>query len=122
MRRTAVAGLIFAAIAAGHEARAAEVCGNLTDDNGNGMTDEECYPSMASVCESPLSCSDTGWVSWSTGSLHYDLPADVAPRSPYGHEIGFRRFYTSMYAPGASPASVNRTPLGPRWQHNFMSW
>jgi RHS repeat-associated protein len=113
-----------AALAAAREARAqtAELCGNLIDDDNDGRTDEECYPSMATTCESPLSCSDTGWVSWTTGSLHYDLPPDVAPRSPYGHDIVFRRFYTSQYAPGALPASVNRTPLGPGWQHNYMSW
>src|SRR5262249_6969590 len=37
-------------------------------------------------------------------------------------DIGLRRFYTSMYAPGATPASVNTQPLGARWQHNYMSW
>lgn len=100
-----------------------EVCGNGIDDDGNGLTDEGCYPSLkTAVCESPLSCDDTGWVSWSTGSLHYDLPADVAPQSPYGPDIALRRFYTSRYAPPATPSSVNRTPLGGRWQHNYMSW
>lgn len=102
---------------------AAEICGNAIDDDGNNLTDEGCYPALRTgVCESSLSCTDSGWVSWATGSLHYDLPPDVAPESPYGPEIGFRRFYTSMYAPPATPTSVNRTPLGARWQHNYMSW
>lgn len=114
-----LAGLMIATAGA---ASAGEVCGNGADDDGNGLTDEACYPSMSTACESPLACSDSGWVSWSTGSLHYDLPPDVAPKSPYGHAITFRRFYTSMYTPGAAPTSVNRAPLGPRWQHNFMSW
>jgi RHS repeat-associated protein len=104
-------------------ASAAEVCGDMWDNDNNGLTDEGCYPSMTTgVCASPISCSDTGWVSWGNGSLHYDVPADVAPKSPYGIDIGLRRFYTGMYAPGTIPASVNRKPLGERWQHNYMSW
>jgi RHS repeat-associated protein len=117
----ACAAVVVLALAAGVEA--AEVCGDMQDNDGNGMTDEGCYPARRTgVCESPLSCMDTGWVSWSTGSLHYDVPADVAPKSPYGPAIGLRRFYTSMYAPPATPTGVNRTPLGARWQHNYMSW
>lgn len=42
---------------------AAEVCGDGLDNDGNGMTDEGCYPAQQTgVCESPLSCLDTGWV------------------------------------------------------------
>ena len=100
-----------------------EICGNDIDDDGNGLTDEGCYPTLSTgVCESPLSCADTGMVSWSTGSLHYDLPPDIAPTVPYGPAIGFRRFYTSMYSPGSSPTSINKTPLGPGWQHTYMTW
>jgi hypothetical protein len=67
-----------------------EICGNDIDDDGNGLTDEGCYPTMTTgVCESPLSCGDTGMVSWSTGSLHYDLPPDIAPAVPYGPGIGW---------------------------------
>jgi RHS repeat-associated protein len=107
----------------GAQAGAAEVCGDGRDNDGNGLADEGCYPSrQTGVCASPLSCLDTGWVSWSTGSLRYDLPADVAPQSPYGPAIGVRRIYTSQYEPPATPSSFNRTPLGPRWQHNYMSW
>jgi RHS repeat-associated protein len=102
---------------------AAEICGNGIDDDGNGLTDEGCYPTLTSgVCESPLSCDDTGDVSWATGSLHYTLPPDVTTNVPYGPGIGFRRIYTSMYAPGTGPASVNTTPLGPGWQHNYLTW
>jgi RHS repeat-associated protein len=102
----------------------AEICGNSIDDDGNGLTDDGCYPALTTgVCESPLSCGDTGMVSWTTGSLHYDLPPDVNPRVPYGPGIGFRRFYTSMYSPtGANPTTVNHTPLGPNWQHTYMTW
>lgn len=104
-------------------ARATEICGNDIDDDSNGMTDEGCAPSITTgVCESPLSCGDTGMVSWSTGALHYDLPPDANPHVPYGPGIGLRRFYTSMYAPGTGPSSVNHTPMGARWQHTYMSW
>jgi RHS repeat-associated protein len=121
VRATIVAALLFTASRA-HATT--EICGNSIDDDGNGLTDEGCYPSMTTgVCESPLSCADTGMVSWSTGSLHYDLPPDINPRVPYGPGIGFRRFYTSMYSPtGAQPTSVNHTPLGPNWQHTYMTW
>ena len=102
---------------------ATEICGNGIDDDGNGLTDEGCYPTLTSgVCESPLSCDDTGAVSWATGSLHYTLPPDVTTNVPYGPGIGFRRIYTSMYTPGTAPASVNPTPFGPGWQHNYLSW
>ena len=85
----------------------AEICGNDIDDDANGMVDEGCAPTLATgVCESPLSCGETGMVSWSTGSLHYDLPPDIAPRVPYGPGIGFRRFFTSMSTPGTNPTSV----------------
>jgi RHS repeat-associated protein len=104
-------------------AEAAEVCGDRQDNDGNGMTDEGCYPApQTGVCASPLSCLDTGWVGWATGSLRYDLPPDVAPTSPWGPPVALRRMYTSQYAPPSTPSSFNRTPLGPRWQHNYMSW
>ena len=100
-----------------------EICGNGIDDDGNGMTDEGCYPTLTtSVCESPLSCGDTGMVSWSTGSLHYDLPPDIAPAVPYGPGIGLRRFFTSMDTAATNPTSVNHTPMGPHWNHTYMTW
>ena len=78
-------------------AQSAEICGNGEDDNANGLTDEGCAPSLVTgVCESPLSCADTGMVSPKLGSLHYSLPPDVSPRVPYGPGIGMRRFYLSQ--------------------------
>jgi len=52
-----------------------------------------------------------------TGSLHYELPADVAPSSPYGIPLSFRRFYMSQYEPGVS--SGVRAALGPHWGHLY---
>ncbi len=101
-------------------AQATEICGNATDDNANGLADEGCF-SPSDVCESPLSCSDTGMVSPKKGALRYRLPPDVAPKVPYGPGIGFRRFYTSMYAP-AGGAPVWHKPMGERWQHTYMTW
>jgi hypothetical protein len=121
MKYAAVAFLIVAMSA--NRASATEICGNDLDDDNNGMVDEGCAPTVTTgVCESPLSCGTTGMVSWATGALHYDLPADVAPKVPYGPGVGLRRFYTSAYAPSTGPVSVNHTPLGARWQHTYMSW
>src|SRR5205814_8308497 len=72
-------------------------------------------------CENPLSCADTGDVSPLTGSLRYELPADVAPASPYGVPLAFHRFYMSQYVPGASPANY-KVQLGDRWGHSYASW
>ena len=86
---------------------AAEVCGNAVDDDGDDLADEGCYSALTTgVCESPLSCSDTGMVSPGTGSLHYALPPDVSPGVPYGPGIGLRRFYLSQQSVGATAAPV----------------
>lgn len=101
---------------------AAEICGNGIDDDGDGLLDEGCAPTaVTGVCESPLSCGETGMVSPSTGALQYALPADVNPRVPWGPGIGLRRFYTSKYDPGAA-APAWKKPLGDRWQHTYMTW
>jgi RHS repeat-associated protein len=122
VKRCILAALI-SIFAMSERAYAAEICGNDIDDDGNGMIDEGCAPTLTTgVCESPLSCGLTGIVSWSTGALHYDLPPDVTPTVPFGPNVGLRRFYTSMYSPGTGPASVNHTPLGTHWQHTYMSW
>src|SRR5205823_233027 len=100
----------------------AEICGDGQDNDGNGLTDEGCYPFLTTgVCESPLSCDNDGAVAPVTGSLVYQLPPDIAPRGPYGPSIAFKRIYTSMYAPGAG-APAYRKPMGERWQHSYMSW
>lgn len=95
---------------------AVEICGNGIDDDGDDLADEGC---LALVCESPLSCGETGLVSPLLGQLNYSLPADVAPKVPYGPGIGFRRSYVSQLDPGASPP-VWKKPLGDRWTHTYM--
>ena len=95
--------LLFAA----RTSDAAEVCGNAVDDDGDDLADEGCYSALTTgVCESPLSCSDTGMVSPGTGSLHYALPPDVSPGVPYGPGIGLRRIYLSQSAVGATSAPL----------------
>ena len=122
MRNHVLAALaLLAAVTA--PASAAEICGNAIDDDGNNLVDEGCAPSQVSqVCESPLSCMETGMVSWSTGALHFDLPPDVAPKVPFGPSIGMRRYFTSMSTPGANPTSVNKKPLGDHWQHTYLTY
>jgi RHS repeat-associated protein len=103
-------------------AQTAEVCGNGVDDDGDGFSDESCYPGLtSSLVDSPLSTRDTGLISPSTGSLHYRLPPDISPRVPYGPSLAFQRTYASKIDPGAS-APAWKKPLGDRWIHNFMGW
>ena len=104
--------IIFLGITAiAFEARAAEICGNGIDDDANNLVDEGCYPGLVTQCENPLSCEDTGYVAPKTGSLHYSLPPDVAPSSPYGLPLSFRRFYMSKYEPGGAAPP----PIARRW-------
>jgi hypothetical protein len=122
-RRVLTVGTVLLALVGYASATGTEICGNGSDDNGDGVADEGCYPTLTTgVCESPLSCADTGMVSWATGSLHYDLPPDLAPKVPYGPGIGFRRFYLSMATPGTVTPAVNQTPLGPHWSHTYLSY
>jgi len=94
---------LFSILITASRVDAAEICGNSVDDDGDGLADEGCYPTLTTgQCESPLSCADTGMVSPSTGSLHYWLPPDVAPKVPFGPGIGLRRFYLSQLAIGAT--------------------
>lgn len=108
--RTLQVFAVFATVAvllAPRTSDAAEVCGNAVDDDGDDLADEGCYSALTTgICESPLSCSDTGMVSPSTGSLHYALPPDVSPGVPYGPGIGLRRFYLSQQSVGATAAPV----------------
>lgn len=122
MRSTIRIMIVLAASVFSLEARAAEICGNGIDDDGDLLVDEQCYPGLTTgQCENPLSCGDTGDVSPSTGSLRYQLPPDVSPQVPYGPGIGFHRFYVSQYAPGGGAPNY-RKPFGERWGHSYMSW
>jgi YD repeat-containing protein len=121
-RALLVAIALVAASGATARAQTAEICGNGIDDDGDGVLDEGCAPTLATgVCESPLSCSETGMISPSTGALRYALPPDIAPAVPFGPGIGLRRFYVSKLDPGAG-APAWKKPLGDRWQHTYMSW
>src|ERR1051326_9006415 len=118
-----IALFMLASVAGTAWAQTAEICGNDVDDDGNGMTDENCAPTLTTgVCENPLSCGETGMVSWKTGALHYDLPPDISPRVPLGPSISFSRFYASMMSPGSNPVSVNKAPLGAHWGHTYLSY
>ena len=115
---TAAAVLLYGRLALA----TSEICGDGIDNDGNGLTDEGCYPFLTTgLCESPLSCDSDGAVAPVTGSLMYQLPYDLSPRVPYGPSIGFKRIYTSMYAPG-SGAPAYEKPMGDHWQHSYMSW
>ena len=104
------------------DANAAEVCGDGLDNDADLMADEGCNPAAATgVCESPLDCALTGAVAPKSGNVAYDLPPDLSIATPFGPTLGFRRFYVSLYEPGAS-APAYRKALGPHWGHNYMSW
>jgi RHS repeat-associated protein len=104
MRRALVLGCL---IGAAGSASAAEICGNAVDDDGDDLADEGCYPGLTTdICESPLSCADTGLVSPGSGNLHYNLPPDVSPGVPWGPNIGLRRFFLSQAAVGATTPPV----------------
>src|SRR5262245_218025 len=124
MRKQAL--LVTLAIAAFPRAAGAtaEVCGNDLDDDGDGLADNNCASTQSTgVCENPLGCGTTGMVSWSTGALSYALPPDISFRSTFGPQVlRFSRFYTSQYAPGTTPTTVNHKPLGDKWQHSFLTF
>lgn len=122
MERThLLAAMLICIASAPARAQIAEICGNGQDDNGNGLSDEGCYNMISGQCENPLGCGDTGSISPKKGSLRYVLPADIAPRVPWGLGIGFSRFYTSQYQP-ATGSPAWKSPLGDRWQHNYLTW
>jgi len=102
-----------------------EVCGDGLDNDSDGYADNGCYPQgVTGICESPLSCRETGAVAPLTGQLVYREPADLAPRVPYGPSITLQRSFMSQYDPGYNdPADTDyKAPLGYGWHHNFMSW
>lgn len=80
-------------------ADAQETCGNLVDDDSDGLTDEQCNPAaVTGVCESPISCGTTGAVAPRTGQLVYNEPPDIAPRVPFGPPLALSRNYASLAA------------------------
>lgn len=106
MRNAAAIAVMTLTVLVARASWATEVCGNGIDDDGTGSTDEDCAPTLTTgVCESPLSCMQTGMVSWSTGALRYDVRPDVTPKVPYGPGIGFARTWLSMSTPGTNPTS-----------------
>ena len=104
-------------------ALAEEVCGDGQDNDSDGLADDGCYPyGVTGVCESPLSCDRHPTVAPATGNLVYWAPPDLSPKVPYGPGIAFRRVYMSKYAPTYADPSDHKSPMGYRWQHNYMSW
>lgn len=122
--RGSLTTVAFLLLLAGEALGSVEVCGNDTDDDGDGIADNNCFSTQATgVCENPLGCGTTGMVSWSTGALSYALPPDVSFKSTFGPQVlRFSRFYTSQYTPGSTPTTVNHKPLGERWQHSFLTF
>ena len=113
--------IVIAITATALDASAAEICGNGIDDDLNNLVDEGCYPGLVTQCENPLSCEDTGYVAPKVGGLHYSLPPDVAPSSPFGVPLSFRRFYMSKFEPGGA-APAYRKALGEHWGHSYATW
>ena len=100
--RAPIAIGVFVLFTLASTAHAAEICANGVDDDGDGLADEGCYNLASGVCESPLSCQETGMVAPLQGNLRYQLPPDVAPKVPFGPGIGLRRFFVSQFWPGIS--------------------
>lgn len=120
MKRLALVPLLLCLVPS--IASAAEVCGDTVDNDSDLMADEGCSPAaVTGVDENPLDPALTGSVAPKSGNLTYALPPDVAPTVPYGPPLIFQRTYISEFDAGGS-APAYRKSLGPRWQHNFMSW
>ncbi len=119
MRRLLTALAAGLLILAPLTADAQETCGNLVDDDSDGLTDEQCNPAaVTGVCESPISCGTTGAVAPRTGQLVYNEPADIAPRVPFGPPLALSRNYASL----AATQSGYLGSLGKGWRHSFMGW
>jgi RHS repeat-associated protein len=100
-------------------ADAQETCGDLVDNDSDGLTDEQCNPAaVTGVCESPISCGTTGAVAPRTGQLVYNEPPDIAPRVPFGPPLALSRNYASL----AATQSGYLGSLGKGWRHSFMGW
>lgn len=133
LRHVMVSAAILAApLLVTRQVAATEICGNEKDDSSpaNGMVDEGCNPAaVTGVCESPITCGATGYVSPLTGNvMYYDHP-DISIKAAYGPDIVLQRVYESLYSPtydGVHPYDglhhTFRAPLGYRFQHNYMSW
>jgi len=121
MRARATCLLAVAGILPAWQSDAAEICGDLIDNDSpkNGLVDEGCNPSaVTGVCDSPISCGRTGAVAPKTGQLVYHEPPDLAPRSPFGPGLALARVYQSRTADGTG----YRGSLGTGWSHTFQGW
>jgi Domain of unknown function (DUF6531) len=100
-------------------ADAQETCGDLVDNDSDGLADEQCNPaSVTGVCESPISCGTTGAVAPRTGQLVYNEPPDISPRVPFGPPLALSRNYASL----AADQTGYRGSLGKGWRHSFMGY
>ena len=96
-------------------ADAQETCGDLIDNDSDGLADEQCNPAaVTGICESPISCGRTGAVAPRTGQLVYNEPPDIAPRVPFGPPLALSRDYASL----AATQSGYRGSLGKGWKHS----
>ena len=115
-------GLLLLLWVTSSTAWAAEVCGNGVDDDGDGFSDESCYPGLTNpLVDSPLPVRETGLISPSTGSLYYPVAPDLSAKTPWGPSLVFRRTYASQIQPPGTPTGWKQ-PLGDRWTHNYMGW
>jgi len=93
----------------------AEICGDGIDNNGNGLTDEGCYPSITTgVCESPYRAMKQAWLVGAQGRFTMTCRRMYHQRCPSGRELPFDDFiHHSMLRRQIQRASTTfRSDLG----------